>query len=129
MTRFAVLSLAAALSASAASAQPAAPPTNAEMPMNMPMKMMHPMASDSAATKGYKEAMMGSMMRMPPFTGDADIDFMKQMRIHHQGAIDMAKIALTNGKDGEVRKLADEIVKDQANEIALIDKWLKARGQ
>lgn len=125
MTRFAILSLAAALSASAASAQPAAPPTNAEMPM----KMMHPMASDSAATKGYKDAMMGSMMRMPPFTGDADIDFMKQMRIHHQGAIDMAKIALTNGKDGEVRKLADEIVKDQANEIALIDKWLKARGQ
>lgn len=125
MNRLAIPALAAALSAAAAYAQPTTPPMNAEMPM----KMMHPMASDSAATKGYKEAMMGSMMRMPPFIGDADIDFMNQMRIHHQGAIDMAKIALTNGKDGEVRKLADEIVKDQANEIALIDKWLKARGQ
>jgi len=125
MTRLAILVLAAALSASAASAQQAAPPMNAEMPM----KMMHPMASDSAATRGYKEVMMGSMMRMPAFSGDADIDFMKQMRMHHQGAIDMAKVALTNGKDDEVRKLAEEIVKDQTNEIALIDKWLKARGQ
>lgn len=134
MNHLKAVALAVAIAASpAAFAQQASPPMHADMPMNMPMnipmKMMQPMASDSAATKGYKEAMMGSMMRMPPFTGDADIDFMKQMRLHHQGVIDMAKVALANGKDGEVRKLAEDVVRDQAKEIAMIEKWLKARGQ
>jgi uncharacterized protein (DUF305 family) len=43
--------------------------------------------------------MMKMMEAMPKFTGDADIDFMKQMRTHHEAAIDMAKVVLANGKD------------------------------
>lgn len=51
------------------------PPSHSVMSSSMPMMM--PSASDSAATKGYKEAMMGMMKSMPAFTGDADVDFMK----------------------------------------------------
>lgn len=98
-------------------------------PMDMKnMGMMMPMAKDSAATKGYKASMMNMMKSMPAFTGDADIDFMKQMKGHHQAAIEMAKVVLANGKDAETKKLANEIIAAQEKELAQIDAWLKKRG-
>jgi hypothetical protein len=63
------------------------------------------------------------------FTGNADVDFVKGMIPHHQGAIDMAKTVLAFGKDPAVKKLADEIIKAQESEIALMNEWLKRRGQ
>lgn len=97
----------------------------------MDMKMMAPDLSDSASTKGYKAAMMKMMDGMPmmKFTGDADLDFMIHMRPHHQLAVDMAKVDLANGKDAEVKKLAQDIITAQEKEIAVIDAWLKAKGK
>ena len=63
------------------------------------------------------------------FTGNADIDFVKGMIPHHQGAIDMAKIELAFGDDPEIRKLAEGIVAAQEAEIALMQAWLKKQGQ
>jgi uncharacterized protein (DUF305 family) len=63
------------------------------------------------------------------FTGNADVDFVKGMIPHHAGAVDMAKTVLAFGKDPEVRKLAEEIVKAQESEIALMQGWLKKNGQ
>ena len=112
----------------AAAAQQTAPgPT---MDPGMQMKMMAPNSSDSASTRGYKAAMMRMMESMPmSYTGDADMDFMMQMRGHHRGAIDMAKVVLANGKDPEVKTLAQEIIAAQEKEIAMIDKWIKAKGR
>jgi uncharacterized protein (DUF305 family) len=89
---------------------------------------MAPNPNDSAATQGYKAAMMKMMEATPKFTGDADIDFMMQMRTHHQAAIDMAKVLLANGKDAETRKLAQDVIAAQEKEIATIDAWLKKKG-
>jgi uncharacterized protein (DUF305 family) len=90
-------------------------------------KMGHaaPSASDSASTKAFREAndRMHAEMAIP-FSGDADVDFVKGMLPHHQGAVDMAKIVLEHGKDAKVRKLAREIIKAQDVEIAFMKKWL-----
>lgn len=128
MKRLALISFSSALAIVAAAAQQ--PPAKPAMDADMHMKMMQPAASDSASTKGYKESMMGMMQAMPmTYTGDADIDFMKQMKGHHQGAIAMAKVELANGKDAEAKKLATEIVAAQEKEIAMIDTWLKTKGK
>ena len=116
---------------SSASAQQAKPMSGMDMKC-MDMKMMAPNPDDSPSTKAYKAAMMKMMMEGMPmmkFTGDADIDFMTRMRMHHQGAIEMAKIVLAHGKDAEVKKLAQDIVTAQEKEIASIDTWLKVKSK
>jgi uncharacterized protein (DUF305 family) len=61
---------------------------------------------------------------MQSFTGDADVDFVQGIIPHHQGAIDIAKIELRYGKDPEIKKLAEDIIKAQEGEIAAMNAWL-----
>ncbi|MCU0905518.1 MAG: DUF305 domain-containing protein [Tabrizicola sp.] len=62
------------------------------------------------------------------FTGNADVDFIRGMIPHHQGAVEMAKIVLEHGKDPEVRKLAEAIIAAQEAEIKWMEEWLAANG-
>ena len=63
------------------------------------------------------------------FTGNADADFVRGMIPHHQGAVDMAKVVLAFGKDPQICKLAEEIVKAQESEIALMQEWLRTNAR
>ncbi len=47
---------------------------------------------------------------------------------HHQGAIDMAKVVLAHGKDPQVRKLAEGVIRAQEQEIREMREWLAKRG-
>ncbi|ASY67860.1 CopM family metallochaperone [Sinorhizobium fredii] len=62
------------------------------------------------------------------FTGNADVDFVRGMIAHHQGAIDMAKVELEYGKDEAIRKLAENIIKAQEAEITMMKEWLAGHG-
>lgn len=61
--------------------------------------------------------MMGGMAAAKP-TGDVDRDFVLMMTPHHQGAIDMARSVLHRGRNEKIRRLAQEIIVTQQQEIA-----------
>ena len=84
--------------------------------------------SPAAKASAEANARMHKDMTMS-FTGDADVDFIKGMLPHHQGAVDMAKIVLQYGKDAEVKKLANAIIKAQNDEISWMKSWLAKRSK
>jgi len=66
------------------------------------------------------EVAMARMMRAmhAATTGDVDRDFVAMMIPHHQGAIDMAHSMLRHGKNEQLKRLAQEIIVTQQQEIA-----------
>jgi len=51
-------------------------------------------------------------------SGDADVAFVAMMVPHHQGAIDMAQTELRYGRNEQLRRMAQEIIVTQQQEIA-----------
>lgn len=84
----------------------------------------------SPAMEEFKALRMKMMQDIQaPLSGDADLDFMRQMRSHHQQALEMAKVEMKHGKDAQARDLATSIIDQQTKEIAIIDRWLATRGK
>lgn len=117
---------------SPATMTPAAMPGG--MPGGMPaMAMPQPMSMGGDMQSPSTKALMEANAKMHagmngPFTGDADVDFVRGMIAHHQGAIEMAKVELIYGKDPDMKMLANDIMKAQGNEIELMQKWLAQHG-
>ena len=52
-----------------------------------------------------------------------DKAFLANMIAHHQGAVDMAKLAQTNANHAELKSMADDIVSAQESEITDMKQW------
>lgn len=67
-----------------------------------------------------------SMQRLHAATGaDFERGFLTAMIEHHQGAVDMSRMALDHLKRREVREAAEKIIADQENEIGPMRAWLR----
>jgi len=69
--------------------------------------------------------MMAKMDTMK-LTKDPDNDFALMMRMHHQGAIDMANLELKSGSDATMKQMAQSIIKSQQAEIAQLTAFLQS---
>jgi len=80
----------------------------------------HAATSEEGAFLAENETAMTrlmSAMEVKP-SGDIDRDFVAMMAPHHQGAIDMAVLELRYGKNEQLRRIAQEIIVSQMQEIA-----------
>ena len=80
----------------------------------------------AATPPGFWAAMDSAMDRMmagmkAPPSGDVDRDFVRLMIPHHQAAVDMAVAELRYGRDAHLKRIAQEIIVDQQQEIAAMD--------
>ena len=68
-----------------------------------------------AENRAAMDKMMADMAVSP--SGDVDYDFAAMMVPHHQGAIAMAQAELRYGHNEQLRRIAQEIIVDQQQEI------------
>lgn len=80
----------------------------------------------SEASKAY-DAVLQKMHKDMSFTytNDVDVDFVRGMIPHHQGAIEQAEVLLKYSTNPRLRRLAGGIIAAQRREIRFMEKWLK----
>ncbi len=59
---------------------------------------------------------------------DYDRMFLANMIAHHQGAVDMANLALTSAKHQEIKDMANNIISAQTKEIGDMQSWQSSWG-
>ena len=94
--------------------------------------MTHMMADGTSMAGSDTPSSMASTMsdmnaNLIGKTGDAfDQEFLSEMIVHHQGAVQMAQLALTNAKHTEIKTLAAGIIAAQNKEISEMQSWQKS---
>ena len=82
------------------------------------------------AMMGYGKAIgrMHGPMAMAMRIEDPDLAFACGMIPHHQGAIDMAKTVQENGKDEQVKAMAQKMIDAQTAEISELTAWIEGHA-
>jgi uncharacterized protein (DUF305 family) len=84
--------------------------------VRIPAQTEQPIAEFRAENTAAMDKMMAGMAIKS--SNDVDRDFARMMIPHHQGAIDMAEAELRYGHNEQLRRIAQEIIVDQQQEIA-----------
>ncbi len=81
----------------------------------------------SQAPMTGRQMMEAMTLKLKDKSGDDfDATFIEQMIPHHQGAVEMAQLALTSSKRPEIIKLANDIIASQQKEIEQMRSWQRA---
>ena len=84
------------------------------------------MLSDTMDSHGSM-SMNGMSTSLASRTGDEfDKLFIEQMLEHHEGAVEMARLAKNNAKHDEIKQMADDIINAQTSEIQQMKDWQKS---
>lgn len=100
---------------------------------NSGMMRMMGMDTDSSqqqTTTSHDTMSMENMSKeLEGLSGDAyDKAFIEMMIVHHEGAVDMAKLSDTRAKHDEVKQLSQDIITAQEKEISEMKQWQKDWG-
>ncbi|MFT3744139.1 MAG: DUF305 domain-containing protein [Pyrinomonadaceae bacterium] len=95
---------------------------------NMDHSVASPQAQDKNLARGEQmdhSTMDHSAMKSSPDAAKAeyDVQFLDTMIVHHQGAVDMAKLIPGKALNGELKKLGIQIISSQEKEIAAMREW------
>ncbi len=76
---------------------------------------------------GMASSMSGmDMKKLGGATGNSfDLEFIRQMLPHHEGAVVMAQEALKKSEKDEIKSLANDIIREQNAEIEMMKAWQK----
>lgn len=86
-------------------------------------------ADVDATWAGMMNADMSGMMDTMEEGIDPNLAFLAAMIQHHQGAIDMAQVALERAEHQELRDMARDIVVAQAEEVHQYQTWLEEAAE
>jgi len=118
--RWSLLALAAGFVATAVAETPPKAPPLAEFIASICSDAWRPSSPEEAPFLSENVKAMTRMlvgMEIKP-SGDVDEDFAAMMIPHHQGAMDMAQAELRHGHNEQLRRIAQEVIVDQQEEIA-----------
>lgn len=92
--------------------------------------MMHRMPDGTMMSNtgmDMDSTMKGMMSGLDGKTGDAfDKEFLAEMIVHHQGAVDMANAVLKSSNRPELKAMANDIITAQTKEIEMMKNWQTA---
>ena len=82
-------------------------------------------AADNEAMKDARRKMDKEMQAGMESSGSVEERFVRMMIPHHQGAIDMSRLALPNIKDTELRRMVEKTISENERGIDEMQGWLK----
>lgn len=122
LTLVAIASLGGVLTACSTTSQnQAQAPSTPDIQAGGKQDTMHGGSMDHGSGMNHSMA-----MDLGPADANYNLQFIDAMTPHHQGAVEMAKEALTKSQHPEIKKLASDIITAQNREISQLKQWRQA---
>ena len=87
-------------------------------------QMNHGEMNNNSAPMNHNQMNHSAMESAPnAVSAPYDLQFLDTMIAHHQGAVDMANLAMTNTNNADLKKFSTQIIADQTKEISQMKDW------